>query len=44
MDYPARRKAGLPFTSAYVESTVKQVARRMKGTEKFWSRARRTAA
>jgi hypothetical protein len=38
MDYPAYRKAGLPITSAYVESTVKQVARRMKGTEKFWSR------
>jgi hypothetical protein len=37
MDYPAYRKAGLPITSAYVESTVKQVARRMKGTEKFWS-------
>jgi hypothetical protein len=38
MDYAAYRKAGLPITSAYVESTVKQVARRMKGTEKFWSR------
>lgn len=38
MNYPAYRKAGLPITSAYVESTVKQVARRMKGTEKFWSR------
>jgi hypothetical protein len=38
MDYPAYRKAGLPITSTYVESTVKQVARRMKGTEKFWSR------
>ncbi len=38
MNYPAYRQAGLPITSAYVESTVKQVARRMKGTEKFWSR------
>lgn len=37
MDYPAYRKAGLPITSTYAESTVKQVARRMKGTEKFWS-------
>jgi hypothetical protein len=37
MNYPAYRKAGLPITSAYIESTVKQVARRMKGTEKLWS-------
>ena len=38
MDYPRYRRLGLPITSAYVESTVKQVNRRMKGTEKFWSR------
>jgi hypothetical protein len=38
MDYPAYRKQGLPMTSTYVESTVKQINRRMKGTEKFWSR------
>lgn len=37
MNYPAYRKQGLPITSAYVESTVKQINRRMKGTEKFWS-------
>ena len=37
MDYPAYRKQGLPITSSYVESTVKQINRRMKGTEKFWS-------
>ena len=37
MDYPAYRKQGLPVTSTYVESTVKQINRRMKGTEKFWS-------
>jgi hypothetical protein len=37
MDYPEYRKQGLPITSAYVESTVKQINRRMKGTEKFWS-------
>jgi hypothetical protein len=37
MDYPAYRKQGLPLTSTYVESTVKQINRRMKGTEKFWS-------
>ena len=37
MDYPEYRKLGLPITSTYVESTVKQINRRMKGTEKFWS-------
>lgn len=37
MNYPEYRKAGLPITSSYVESTVKQIARRVKGTEKFWS-------
>lgn len=28
---------GLPMTSSLMESTVKQVSRRVKGTEKFWS-------
>jgi hypothetical protein len=37
MKYPEYRKQGLPMTSTYVESTVKQINRRMKGTEKFWS-------
>jgi hypothetical protein len=37
MNYPEYRKQGLPITSTYVESTVKQINRRMKGTEKFWS-------
>jgi len=37
MDYPEYRKQGLPITSSYVESTVKQINRRMKGTEKSWS-------
>jgi hypothetical protein len=37
MHYPEYRKQGLPMTSTYVESTVKQINRRMKGTEKFWS-------
>jgi hypothetical protein len=37
MDYSAYRKQGLPITSTYVESMVKQINRRMKGTEKFWS-------
>ena len=38
MEYPEYRKQGLPMTSTYVESTVKQINRRMKGAEKFWSR------
>jgi hypothetical protein len=39
MHYAQYRQQGLPITSAYVESTVKQINRRMKGTEKFWSQA-----
>jgi hypothetical protein len=37
MDYPSYRRAGLPLTSSLMESAVKQVSRRVKGTEKFWS-------
>jgi len=36
MDYPRYRRLGLPTSSAPVESTIKQINRRMKGTEKFW--------
>ena len=36
MDYPRYRRLGLPISSAPVESTIKQINRRMKGTEKFW--------
>lgn len=39
MDYPRYRKLGLPITSSLMESTVKQLNRRLKGTEKFWSDA-----
>lgn len=28
----------MPITSAMVESPIKQVSRRVKGTEKFWDR------
>ena len=38
MNYPEYRKLGLPITSSPIESTVKQVNYRMKGTEKFWTR------
>lgn len=37
MSYSEYRRDGLPITSAYIESTIKQVNRRVKGTEKFWS-------
>lgn len=36
MDYPRYRRLGLPISSAPVESTIKQLNRRIKGSEKFW--------
>jgi hypothetical protein len=36
MDYPRYRCLGLPTSSAPVESTIKQINRRVKGSEKFW--------
>ena len=36
MDYPEYRRLGLPISSAPVESTIKQINRRVKGSEKFW--------
>src|SRR5438067_2234285 len=36
MKYDEYRKAGLPNTSAVMESTVKQMNQRVKGTEKIW--------
>ena len=38
MNYPEYRRLGLPLTSSHIESTIKQIARRVKGSEKFWSR------
>jgi hypothetical protein len=37
MLYAKYRQLGLPITSSYVESAVKQFNQRVKGTEKFWS-------
>ena len=37
MRYDEYRRQGLPITSSLIESVVKQVNRRVKGTEKFWS-------
>ena len=38
MHYPDYRRQGLPLTSVHVESTVKHINRRVKGTENFWER------
>ena len=40
MDYPRYRREGLAISSAPVESLIKQVNRRVKGTEKFWTKER----
>lgn len=37
MKYAQYRKLGLPITSSHIESTIKQINRRVKGTEKFWN-------
>ena len=37
MDYPNYRRKGLPMTSAHMESFVKEMNYRVKGTEKFWN-------
>src|SRR5262249_26830719 len=39
MKYDAYRQDGLPITSSLMESAVKQINQRVKGTEKFWSEA-----
>jgi hypothetical protein len=38
MQYAEYRRRGLPITSSHVESTIKQINRRVKGTDKFWDR------
>jgi hypothetical protein len=37
MKYDEYRQAGLPITSSLMESAVKQINQRVKGSEKFWS-------
>lgn len=37
MDYPAYRQTGLPITSCLIESQVKEMNKRVKGSEKFWN-------
>ena len=36
LDYPRYRRLGLPVVSAAVESTIKQLNRRVKGSDTFW--------
>lgn len=38
MKYDEYRRRGLPITSSHIESTIKQINRRVKGSEKFWHR------
>lgn len=37
MNYPEYLRKGDPLTSSIMESTVKQINRRVKGSEKLWS-------
>ena len=37
MNYPEYRQAGLPVTTAWMESLVKEINYRVKGTEMFWN-------
>ncbi len=37
MDYPRYRRMGLPVSSSLVESLIKQINLRVKGTEQFWN-------
>ena len=40
LHYPSFRKRGWPIGSGIIESTIKQIGKRMKGTEKHWSMQR----
>ena len=39
MNYQDYRRQGLPITSSHIESAVKQINQRVKGSEKFWTAA-----
>lgn len=38
MDYPTYRRLGLPTSTSMIESMIKEMNYRVKGTEKFWNR------
>jgi len=42
MNYPEYRQQGLPITSCLVESLIKEINHRVKGTEQFWNRPEAT--
>lgn len=44
MDYPRYRREGLPITSSPVESWIKQLNQRVKGSDRFWEDGRRGEA
>ena len=37
MNYPQYRRQGMPVTTAWMESLVKEINYRAKGTEMFWN-------
>ena len=37
-DYPSYRRQGLPVSTSMIESLIKEINYRVKGTEKFWNR------
>lgn len=37
MNYPEYRRQRLPLTSSHIESAVKQISTRVKGTDNFWT-------
>ena len=37
MNYPEYRRQGMPVTTAWMESLVKEINYRVKGTEMFWN-------
>lgn len=37
MKYPGYRRSGLPVTSSWAESPIKEINYRVKGAEKFWN-------
>ena len=38
MNYPEYRRQGLPVSTSMIESLIKEMNYRVKGTEKFWNR------